>query len=326
LLTHAALAVAVETVLPQVRDPEYGYRELRAIEQQRAHPDRPLVLVLGTSRTQNAIDPSSMTFPDEPGAPLVVNAAVSGSWPVHIRLQLRRMRAAGVKPAALLVELFPPSLGDRSRLDPMFVASAARLTAADLHMLEPYLTDPAPVRREWALSRVNSWHALRFVVVSNIAPQWQPWHRTDFHRLALDAYGFTPYPASIVTPEYRERKRAEVEKTYSHSVRTLTPSALSDRAYRDLIADCRAWGIPLAFFVPPESPIFRSWYGPEARAGLAAYARVLSEELGCPVFDAPTDYSEEDFADGHHMLPVAAHRFSRWLAEQHLKAWLAPVR
>ena len=69
--------------------------------------------------------------------------------------------------------------------------------------------------------------------------------------------------------------------------------------------------------------MFRSWYSPESQAAVAAFCRTLTEELGCPVFAAPEGYAETDFADGHHMLPPAARRYSRDLADRHLKPWLA---
>ena len=117
-----------------------------------------------------------------------------------------------------------------------------------------------------------------------------------------------------------------MRKTYAGQLRGLRVSELSDRAYRDLVAECRAAGVPVAFFLTPESPVYRTWYSPDGRAALAAFTRVLADELGCPVFDAPTDYREEDFADGHHMLPPAARRFSRNLAERHVRPWLASAR
>jgi hypothetical protein len=95
---------------------------------------------------------------------------------------------------------------------------------------------------------------------------------------------------------------------------------------RALVAECRGAGIPVAFFVTPESPAFRSWYTPESRAALAAYTRVLTDELGCPVFLPPDDFAEHDFADGHHMLPHAAARFTRHLTDTHLKPWLGAER
>src|SRR5262245_54551713 len=58
----AGMSGAIETVKPEWRDPEYGYR-LRLLRQlARESPDRPLMLLLGTSRTQYALDPSAMGF------------------------------------------------------------------------------------------------------------------------------------------------------------------------------------------------------------------------------------------------------------------------
>ena len=325
-LTHLGLAVAVETSLPHLRDPEYGYRQLRVSEHQTAHPDRPLVLVLGTSRTRNAIDPSAMGLPDAPGSPLVFNAGQGGAWPVHFRLNLQRYRAAGVRPAAVLVELLPATLSRPGPADAMFAEFAPRLSAADLRRLGPYLADPAPLYRRWALSRANSWHALRWVVIDNLAPGWQPSKPDDPTRLMLDGYGFSPYGHETVSDELRQRQRAVVESVFAYAAGHVQVSELSERALRDLVADCRAAGIAVGFFLAPESPVFRSWYTPASRAALAAFTRVLSDELGCPVFDAPTDYGEDDFADGHHMLRPAARRFSRELADRHIGPWLASVR
>jgi len=39
------------------------------------------------------------------------------------------------------------------------------------------------------------------------------------------------------------------------------------------------------------------------------------------VFPSP-DLAETDFADGHHLLPHAAAKYSHWLADTHVKPWL----
>ncbi|HEY1190720.1 MAG TPA: hypothetical protein VGE74_24020, partial [Gemmata sp.] len=129
-----------------------------------------------------------------------------------------------------------------------------------------------------------------------------------------------------VTEERRARKRGEMRDTYGPALGDLRVSAATEGAYRGLVADCRARGVPVAFYLAPESPVYRTWYAPQSRAALAAFVRMLRDELGCPVFDAPTDFVEEDFADGHHILRPAAARFSRDLAERHLGAWLSDCR
>ncbi|MCI0701422.1 MAG: hypothetical protein L0241_10110 [Planctomycetia bacterium] len=322
-MAHLALACVVEAGLPQLREPEYGYRLVRVRQQVRAHPNRPLVIVLGTSRTQNAINPRAMAFPDEPGSPMVFNFGQSGASPLHLRLTFQRLCADEVLPAAVLVELLPATLVVPGPADHLFVSSSARLTADDLPRLAPYCSDPSAVRRAWLIDRLNAFHAQRLVIVSHLAPRWLNWSQRLDHQWSMtDASGFCPYPANDVEI-HRPARQAKVRAEYGRALERLRVSELSMRAYRDLVADCRARGIPVAFFLTPESPTVRSWYEPQSWAVLANFCRMLSEDLGCPVFAAPTDFAEEDFADGHHMLPSAAARFSRQLATRQLIPWLA---
>jgi hypothetical protein len=316
------LAVAVETVLPQLRDPEYGYRLARVRQLQREHPGRPLVLVVGTSRTQNAIDPEAMALPDRPGSPLVFNFGIAGAVPVRERLVLQRLLADGVRPAAVVVELFPATLPIHGPADYLFDDSAAKLAAGDPERLAPYLADPAALSRRWARERLNTWTAQQPVIAGHLVPNWQPWSmRIDHQWESLTAWGFAPYCGGLVD-EKRGERRERMRHEHGKYLAKLRVSELSDRCYRDLVADCRAAGIAVAFLLTPESPAVRGWYAPESRAVLADYLRTLGGELGCPVFAAPDGFAEEDFADGIHMLAPAARRFSRELAEKHIRPWV----
>ena len=321
VLAHLGLAALMETVLPQLRDPEYGYRLVRAREQQRLHPDRPFVLVLGTSRTANGFNPTAAGNPDAPGAPLLFNCGLSGASPVHLRAHLARLRADGLEPDALLVEVFPVLLVVDRPDDVECSLSRPKLTAADLRRLD--LANPLAFYARWGADRLNAWHAQRVVLVSHFAPGWLPWGpRLDHYWKSVDRFGFDPHPVNRVN-ELRESRTAVTRASYSKAARELRVGESADRALRALVADCRASGTPLAFYIMPESPTFRSWYTPESRAALGAFTRRLTEELGCPVFLPPDDFAEEDFADGHHMLPHAAARFTRYLTERHIKPWLA---
>jgi hypothetical protein len=326
VVANLGLAAAVETVLPQVRDPEYGYRLVRMREQRRLHPDRPLVLVMGTSRTANGIDPGAAGFPDEPGAPLLFNFGLSGASPIHMRTSLARLRRDGVKPDAVLVELLPVALIVEMSADALCARTASQLTAADLRQLEPQLADPAALGRAWWAARLDPWQAHRIVITSHLEPSLLPWNeRVDHYWRHTDRFGFDAYPTNK-TDEQRPRRLEHARKGYEKWARGTEISPTTDRAIRGLVADCRATGTPIAFFLTPESPTFRSWYTAESRAALATYLRALSAELDCPVFGAPEDYAEGDFADGHHMLPHAAARFTRQLAAAHLRPWFAEAR
>lgn len=325
VLANVAILAALEAFWPNARDPEYGYRLDRIRALQRAHPDRPLVVALGTSRTQNALDPQSMAFPNEPGSPLVFNFGQGGAPPLLLWLTHQRLLAAGVRPAAVLVELCPLTLQLPGPAEALFAKNTVCLSATDVRRLRPYCDDGAALRRRWATERPRVWQSQRAAVLGHVAPEWQPWERRVDHFWSdARAYGFSPYTAPPTDAD-RIRLRDEVRGAYHETLQQLQVSALTRRAYRDLVTACRAHGVPVAFYLAPESPAFQSWYSPVSRGALAAYGRELTAEFGVPVFAAPDTFAEEDFADGHHMLPAAAARYSRRLADTHLRPWLTSV-
>ncbi len=315
----------LETTAHKIRDPEHGYRLAGVRELQRTHADRPLIAFMGSSRTQNAIAPEAMAFPDQPGAPLVYNYGLTGAQPFHFPMIARRLTDSGVSPSALVVELFPAILGADDPAKTRFAHSSAGLTLTDLRRLSS-VTDRTILPVVWVESRLNPWYSFRLVLMSHANEDWLPWEsRVSGVWRFLDSRGFYPYPGNPDAIASRRAARLEVtHRTHVGLVANLRVSELTLRSYRQLVADCRARGIPVAFYLSPESPTFRSWYTPQSRETLRAFCRCLSEELGCRVFEAP-DLVEDDFADGHHMLPTGAAKYSRWLAEAHLKPWLAKV-
>jgi len=95
------------------------------------------------------------------------------------------------------------------------------------------------------------------------------------------------------------------------------------RPLRDLVARCRAEAIPIAFVEPPVSPTFRGWFGPGVWVSGSERFRAFARALGVEQFPPFEGLAEADFIDGHHMLGPGAERYSRWLADTHLKPWLA---
>ncbi|MFM8271495.1 MAG: hypothetical protein ACKODX_04090, partial [Gemmata sp.] len=147
--------------------------------------------------------------------------------------------------------------------------------------------------------------------------------RADHTWRAIDPRGFAPYPHVTVSDADRARCCARARDSYHAALGDLRVCPPAERAYRELVAGCRALGVPVAFFVTPESATFRGWYAPASRAELARFLAVLRDGWGCPVFEAPASCAEEDFVDGHHMLRPAAAKYSRALADEHLRPWLA---
>jgi hypothetical protein len=317
------MAAAVETAKPEWRDPEYGHRLKQLRKLREDHPGRPLVLALGSSRTQMGLSPSHMGFPDEPGSPVVYNFGQAGAGPLQLLLTFRRLLDDGVKPDFLLVELFPAALVADGPAEEQIRTWADRLSAGDVRRLEPYCGDPAALRRSWAASRANSWYTLRLTLMSHWLPRWLPWqHRQSFLWEQLDSRGWMPYVFETVPDEERKKGIEKVRGQYLAALTHYRVGAASDRALRDIVARCQAAGIPVAFYLMPEGPAFRSWYAANTLATVRAYQDALTRELGVPVFDAAGGFAEDEFADGHHLLRAGAAHFSRTLANGHIEPWV----
>ncbi|HEY1188894.1 MAG TPA: hypothetical protein VGE74_14665 [Gemmata sp.] len=326
VVATVGFAVALDTALPTVRYPEHGYR-VAALQKLRAqHPDRPLAVVIGSSRTQMGLDPAAMGFEGEPGAPIVFNYGLIGALPVHHPLGYRRLRAAGVRPDIVVVEIFPALLHIRDASETLYAANGASLTGAELLRLSPDTHDPR-IARTWAESRCLAWHWFGPEVQQQASADWLPEEVNLKHNLTWvpDRFGFRPSVTNQITDEGRQRATEKATRLYQPVCHSLRVHPMAERAYRELVTACRADGIPVAFFLSPEAPLFHSWYTPEARAGVAAFVRTLTDELGAPVFDVSDGWDEMDFADGHHLLPPGAAKFSRRFAAQHLRPWFRSV-
>src|SRR5262245_14765630 len=95
-----ALTLAIEWWRPPMRYPDYGFRLDGLRHQVRNHPDRPLALFLGTSRTEAGVRPGVLGDLRTPDGrpPLVYNFGIPGFRPLHSLLFLNRLLADGVRP------------------------------------------------------------------------------------------------------------------------------------------------------------------------------------------------------------------------------------
>jgi hypothetical protein len=199
---------------------------------------------------------------------------------------------------------------------------APRLSRGDLRRLAPYCRDPDALRESWRAARLAPWSAQRQILMSHWLPRWLTWQRRiDFLWTLVDADGFQPVAA--VSPEFRASATAKARREYAHAFAAFRPGDASLRALGDLVAVCRAENIPVAFFAPPVSPAFRAEFATGVFEAGERYTARLGRKLGVPVFPALSAAAEDEFIDGHHQLRSGAERYSRWLADEHLKPWLA---
>ncbi|HJZ57761.1 MAG TPA: hypothetical protein VKE74_22570, partial [Gemmataceae bacterium] len=284
---------------------------------------RPLVVVLGSSRSAMGLSPAHVRRGAGADELLVGNCSQTACLPIGQRLNLGRLLDTGPVPDYVLVEVLPPVLADPRPVEEQ--VRLQRLGRADLARLRPYLKEPDRVLARWAGTRVAGWYAYRYDLLAHAgrADLIPPHFRQDCLWSGLPPDGWGPFDPPAWPPEVRAGHLAVAHQTYDWLLADFRVNPETIRPHRDLLAECRARGIRAALLLMPESPTFRGWYPPAARVRVRDYLDELSREFGVPVFDASAWIDDEAaFMDGHHLLRPGAERFSERLGRECVGPWV----
>lgn len=313
------LAVAIELWLPELRDPWYAYRAARLCRRT-AVPERPrTVVMLGSSRVLDGFKAGTLErrAAQQLGRPVVVyNFGVPGAGPLTNLLNLKRLRAEGIRPDLLFVEVVPSFLAARSaQANGLEYLNTGRLWLSELTALGRYDVPVAELYREWWRSWPVPCYSHRFTILSRLAPKLLPMScRLDWAR-RVDDCGWSEPIVTTATPESRLRGLANSWQEFGVLLQHFELGAAPCRALRDLLDLCRAEGIPTVLVWMPEGTEFRSWYPPATLAQVRGHLTQLSREYAVPVIDARDWVADGDFSDGQHMLlhgaVVFTERFGR---------------
>jgi hypothetical protein len=323
--SQVALTLVMERWRPQLRDPEYGFRLAHLRNLLAKNPGRPLVLALGSSRTQLGFRPGALRWgPDGTGrAPVAFNSALVGAGPITELLCLRRLLRHGVRPTVLVVEILPSRLCQEGP----FTEDAllrGRLGWEDWPGLRRYLGRFEADYRYWRRHQFVPCYTQRFYLLSTVAPSWLPVPaRADGWWEYTDRTGWMARRENVSPAEYRH--------ALDHARREVTPilrrfrlSAAPDRALREILRVCRREGIAPVLVLMPEGTEFQSWYPADVRSAVESYLTGLSREHGVPLVDARSWVADVCFADSHHLLVRGADLFTERLGREVLRPLLQP--
>jgi hypothetical protein len=328
-----ALAIPMEHWRPDLRDLEYGHKRSRLRARLAEQPGRPLLVVLGSSRANHGFRPDALPpLPayhpprgGDAGAPVVFNAALMGSGPILELLCLHRLLADGIRPDWVLLECWPPFLYQDGERAEIYKVPVARLGWSDLRVLAPYYPDPRGLYEDWCLARVTPWSSSRFTLLTQFARDGLPREgRRDDQWVFLDGCGWLPYRHATAPADVQARL-PRVHDLFRPALEHCRVSEASDRALRQTIALCRREGIGVGLLYMPESPLFRSWYAPAARAEADAYLHRFSRACRVPLLDARDWRPDEEFADGIHLVPRGADAFTEQCGREVLPRFLRGV-
>jgi hypothetical protein len=280
-------------------------------------PDRPLLLMLGSSRTQTGFQAGRLDgMIGSDGQPLAAyNFGVPAAGPIHEYLYLRQMLEKGIRPRLLLVEFLPPLFNrthDRLISEEGWT-QPAWASAKQFLRMAPYFSQPGRKANEWLEGRLAPWYAHRMPL--------QAWMLTALglakdHRpvpYAHDRWGCR-YPEPLTPRERAER--AAVAYEYMPSLQRFRPGDGPVRAMRDLLDCCRREAIPVVLVLTPESTRFHSWYSPRCLESMRDLLGELRATYGVEIIDGGRWLKDDEFSDGHHPNESGARTFTTRLREE----------
>jgi hypothetical protein len=333
VLAYAALQIGISLLIdvgpPALRDPEYG-RKLTLLEAARAaNPGRALVLALGSSRTAYAYQPSATAHlgQDDSDA-LGFNFGILGAGPLHERIVLDRLLAAGIRPRWLLLEVHPAHLhptpvdGFALALDPY------RCSARDVWQLAAYVGSPVRLWARWLVLRIGACYTYRAALAERFAAPWvtAPPPLDVYNLAQTKGDGWVPGPWRALSDDARRRTTQGTVEAYAAALDHFAVGNGQRRALADLVDECLRADIDVRLCLMPESARFRQAYPPEARRQIEALLAQLEQQCGAPVIDASQWGDDQWFVDGQHLLADGAREFSARFARDGLRPWLSADR
>ncbi len=293
---------------PVIADREFGQKLLDLKAKTAANPDKPLAVMLGSSRVATGFRPDLL----ENANLACFNFAQVGTGPQLSHLVLERMLKQGIKPDWVFIEFWPPFWGIDGYLNGYIDSlNLAALDWSDVQVLARYLPRPRQLIDRWIPAQLAPVFSSRFVLLSRLGAAWAPKFDADRRLQNLNADGWWT-PRASVTPEERAKLVEHYRGVYAQRLSQFRVRPTPERALKDILNLCRAQSIKVAVVVLPEGKDFQALYPPEAREAVDAYLDRLATHT--TVIDARNWVEDDGFSDGHHLLPAGAEAFTTRLA------------
>ena len=313
---NAGATYFLDDIRPDLRDPEYGRRIIQLRARITENPERPLVLVVGSSRTAMGVSPGEWekVRPNRAGTsdPILFNLSLIGGGPILELITLLRATDDGVAPAAILLEYWPPLFStEDDGLGPM---TLDRISSRDRAFLRDYCLDSGSIASDphW----LNPIFGARHRLLAQLAPRWMPSHdQVNWTWEDIDGWGWKPGCDFKPGPsEAQATLLKQARKDFERRFANYKIGAREDRAFRESVAAARNITANVKILYMPESREFHSWCPDSVKQASREHLTRLSHELELPVIDAREWMEDGLFSDGFHLTRTGAAEFTRKLA------------
>jgi len=283
-------------------------------------PDRPLVLMLGSSRTDWAFQAGRLDGrPGPDGQPLhVYNYGVPTAGSMHEALYINDLLDEGIRPRLILVEFVTTHFNrsQRGQLSEEHFTLAPWLSAHQLLFLRPYFSNRRRMMKEWLESRLAPWYGLRWPIHEHLQGHDTMVRPYAQARRPMDSWGCRKLHDDPGTPEFRAWRWTAAAKMYGKSLQRFRLGAEPAQAMRDLLARCRREHVPVALVLMPVTKEFHNLINPQGQAELDNFLTELRGQYEVDIIDASDWLAREDFDDGHHVLKAGARKFTTRMIDE----------
>jgi hypothetical protein len=317
-LAQLGLGLFIERRRPDWGDPEYGRRLLFLREKIRAEPNRPLFLILGSSRIGNGFNsdilpPTSWSTKE---SPIVFNMSQSGGTTLYELLILKRLLVDGIRPRWIVIEAYQTCLNWQARdLANKDAVPADKLHWNDLKILNRYAPQHRWHRyRKWLVETFLPCYTDRRSLLAEFAPSWltpQNAYLGHYFQRYLSSSGWFAFPIPVSAQQH-EKWLEMTRASFRDILADFHVCPEADRIFREMLEICRRENIAVIGLVemPVESSL-RNVYSQEAHQTIETYFTDLCREYDTKLIDASTWLPDEgNFSDGHHILPEGAKEFT----------------
>lgn len=323
-LFQASINVFVDKSHPEVIDLESVVRLKLLRDRMEENPDRPLLLMVGSSRTEMNFVPEELPpIRSASGeAVLPFNFSHLGAGPIMNLVQVNRLLRAGIHPKWFVIEVMPPQLGDEKQ-SILHNATWVRDQPLVARFKNPWLTYALFIR-----GHLTPCYKHRAFMINHFLPQWasaaesggEDKVRSGLGRLGGDyACSAVPFADEAVVRVRTAKARASYLPDLQDNFFIAESSA---RAMIELLELCRREQIHAALLISPEGEQFQSWYSPNSRRKVDEYCAKLSQKFEVPIIDARNWLPESDFVDSHHVLLSGAKKFTLRLGVEALQPFV----
>jgi hypothetical protein len=317
VLMQIGFLAVVDVWFPFLYDPEaiLRFRDLRKLH--RDEPDRPMLLLFGSSRTTMSFRPEVLgklgtgSGPE----PLVYNFSHLGGTPAFSAMTLQRLLKFDLRPRWVVTEIMLPLMSfDTAGLVPRMGVST------EYPMIFRHSTAKR-ILREHCMTRLIPWHRNRTSFLLEVAPGWVDEETRRFRgSLAMAPFGWDhSFVTKKMTAEDIHREKVAAQMDYGPHLREFHIEEWLTRGFDEMADLCRREGIGLTFVVTPESKEYRGWYAPGSDRIIRDFCDDLSRRTGVSIVDGRDWVPDEELYDGHHATARGADIFTKRLEQEVLR-------